>query len=121
MCGSAATTAAHQYQNICSHRSSSTSVGALPQKFADRNRSFASAKHPTECEVGEVQRARRHDLAPRYGRMGKREKGQVLDQACEVTGDTRKYALAPLKDPPGEPPVKRTRRRSPSFGPSGGS
>jgi hypothetical protein len=36
---------------------------ALPQKFADRNEALASAKNPTEREVGEaVQRASRHDL-----------------------------------------------------------
>src|SRR5262249_24299835 len=90
---------------------------ALPQKFADRNAAFASAKNPTEGEVGEVQRASRHDLvralAPRYGHVSKREKGQILDQVCEVTGYTRKYALTLLKQPPpDEPPGKRTRRRS---------
>ncbi len=89
--------------------------GALPQKFADRNEAFASDKNPTEGEVGEVQRASRHDLvralAPRYGHVSKHEKGQILDQVCEVTGYTRKYALTLLKDPPDEPAVKRTRRR----------
>jgi hypothetical protein len=81
-----------------------------------------SAKNPTEGEVGEVQRASRHDvvraLAPRYAHVSKREKGQILDQLCEVTGPTRKYALTLLKDPPDEPVVKRTRRRSPSYGPA---
>lgn len=48
--------------------------------------------------------------------MGKAEKDQILDQVCEVTGYTRKYALTLLKDPPDVPPVKRTRRRSPSYG-----
>ena len=96
---------------------------ALPQKFADRNEAFASAKNPTEGEVGEaVQRASRHDLvralAPRYGHVSKTEKGQILDQVCEVTGYTRKYALTLLMDPPAEEPqVKRTRRRSASYGP----
>jgi Integrase core domain len=96
---------------------------ALPQKFADRNGSFASAKNPTEGEVGEaVQRASRHDLvralAPRYGHVGKMEKGQILDQVCEVTGYTRKYALALLRHPPGdEPRVRRTRHRAASYGP----
>ena len=79
-------------------------------------------KNPTEGEVGEVQRASRHDLvralAPRYGHVSKSEKGQILDQVCEVTGYTRKYALTLLKDPPDEPAVKRTRRRSPSYGPA---
>ena len=68
-----------------------------------------------------MQRASRHDLvralAPRYGHVSKREKGQILDQVCEVTGYTRKYALTLLKQPPpDEPPGKRTRRRSPSYG-----
>src|ERR1051326_8078308 len=93
---------------------------ALPQKFADRNEAFASAKNPTEGEVGEVQRASRHDLvralAPRYGHVSKQEKGQILDQVCEVTGYTRKHAMTLLKDPPDEPAVKRTRRRPPSYG-----
>ena len=69
---------------------------ALPQEFADRNGAFASAKNPTEGEVGEaVQRASRHDLvralAPRYGHMGKMEKGQIVEQVPGVTGYTRKY------------------------------
>ena len=91
---------------------------ALPQGFADQTDAFASATNPTEGEVGEVQRASRHDLvralAPRYGHVSKHEKGQILDQVCEVTGYTRKYVLTLLKDPPDEPAVKRTRRRSPS-------
>ncbi len=71
-----------------------------------------------------MQRASRHDLvralAPRYGHVGKREKGQLLDQVCDVTGYTRKYALTLLRCPPPEeqPLVKRTRRRSPSYGPA---
>ena len=69
-----------------------------------------------------MQRASRHDLvralAPRYGHVSKCEKGRILDQVCEVTGYTRKYALTLLKDPPDEPAVKRTRRRSPSYGPA---
>jgi hypothetical protein len=93
----------------------------LPQRPADRNGAFASAKNPTDGEVGEVQRASRHDLvralAPRYAHAGKGEKGQVLDQVCAVTGYTRKYALMLLKHPPPEaPPVKHRRRRSPSYG-----
>jgi hypothetical protein len=57
---------------------------ALPQKFADRNEAFASDNNPTEGEVGEVQRANRHDLvralAPRYAHVGKGEKSQILDE-----------------------------------------
>src|SRR5215210_5976557 len=98
-------------------------ASALPQQNADRNGSFASAKNPTEGEVGEaVQRASRHDLvralAPRYGHVSKREKGEILDQVCEVTGYTRKYALTLLTSPPAdEPRIKRTRQRSASYGP----
>jgi hypothetical protein len=93
-------------------------------KLADRNGSFASVENPTEGEVGEaVQRASRHDLvralAPRYGHGSKTEKGQILDQVCEVTGYTRKYALTLLKDPPpDEPTANRVRRRLPSYGPA---
>ena len=58
-------------------------------------------------------------MVVRHGRVSKREKGQILDQVCEVTGYTRKYALTLLKDPPpDELPVKRTRRRLPSYGPA---
>src|SRR5438067_3868089 len=96
---------------------------ALPQRFADRNEVVASDKNPTEGEVGEVQRASRHDLvralAPRYGHVSKAEKGQILDQVCQVTGYTRKYALMLLTDPPPDAPhVERRRRRSPSYGPA---
>lgn len=70
-----------------------------------------------------MQRASRHDLvralAPRYGHVGKSEKGQILDQVCEVTGYTRKYALTLLKDPPSELLLtERKRRRLPSYGPA---
>ena len=57
-------------------------------------------------------------MAPRYGHVGKGEKSQILDQLCDVTEYTRKYALTLLKHPPpDEPPAKRRRRRSPSYGP----
>ena len=91
---------------------------ALHQKFAGRNELVASAKNPTEGELGEaVQRASCHDLvralAPRYGHVGKAEKGQILDQVCEVTGYTRKYALSLLKKPPpDQPSVKPIGRNS---------
>jgi hypothetical protein len=46
------------------------------------------------------------------------DNGEILDQVCEVTGYTRKYARTLLKQPPpGEPVSKRTRRRLPSYGP----
>ena len=95
----------------------------MPQKFADQNQAFASDKNPTEGEVGEVQRASRYDLvralAPRYAHVDKREKGQVLDEVCQLTGYTRKHAIALLRHPPADaPPVKRTRQRSASYGPA---
>jgi hypothetical protein len=95
----------------------------LPQPAVDRKSAFASDKNPTEGEVGEVQRASRHDLvralAPRYAHAGKLEKGQILDQVCQVTGYTRKHAVALLKHPPPEEPlIKRTRHRLPSYGPA---
>jgi hypothetical protein len=54
-----------------------------------------------------------------WTRAQKSEKGQILDQVCEVTGYTRKYALTLLKNPPPDVPhVKLTRQRSPSYGPA---
>ena len=93
------------------------------RNFPTETRRFASDKNPTEGEVGEVQRASRHDLvralAPRYAHVGKREKGQMLDEVCQLTGYTRKYAVTLLKHPPAdEPAVKRTRHRSASYGPA---
>jgi hypothetical protein len=98
-------------------------LAALPQKKVDRNAVDASAKNPTEGEVGEVQRASRYDLvralAPRYAHVSKREKSQLLDEVCRLTGYTRKYAVELLVHaPPDEPVVKRTRHRSPSYGPA---
>ena len=79
-------------------------VPALPQKFSDRDGGFASDKNPTEGEVGEVQRASRYDLvralAPRYAHVGRPEKGQLLDEVCQLTGYTRKHAVALLGHPP---------------------
>jgi hypothetical protein len=51
--------------------------------------------------------------------VGKGEKSQILDQVCQVTGYTRKYALTLLKRPPPEELlVKRRRKRSASYGPA---
>jgi Integrase core domain len=96
---------------------------ALPQEFSDRNEAFASRKNPTEGEVGGVQQASRYDLvralASRYAHVGKREKGQILDEVCELTGYTRKHAVTLLRHPPAnELPVRRTRHRSPNYGPA---
>ena len=95
----------------------------MPQKRTDQNTVVASDKNPTEGEVGEVQRASRHDLvralAPRYAHVGKAEKGQILDEVCQLTGYTRKHAVALLKHPPpDEPLAKRRRHRSPSYAPA---
>ena len=70
-----------------------------------------------------MQRASRYDLvralAPRYAHVGKREKGLLLDEVCQLTGYTRKHAVALLRHPPpDEPMVKRTRHRSASYGPA---
>jgi hypothetical protein len=49
--------------------------------------------------------------------VSKSEKSEILDQVCEVTGYTRKYALTLLRDPPlDEPTRKRTRQRSRRYG-----
>jgi hypothetical protein len=58
-----------------------------------------------------VQRASRYDLvralAPRYAHVGKLEKGQLLDEVCQLTGYTRKHAVALLRHPPpDEPPLR---------------
>jgi len=95
----------------------------LPHERTDSNRPAASAKNPTEAEVGEVQQASRYDLvralAPRYAHAGKREKGQLLDEVCHLTGYTRKHAVALLRHPPPDvPPIKHTRHRSASYGPA---
>jgi len=56
-------------------------------------------------------------LALRYGHVSKHERSQILDQVCVVTGYTREYALTLLNKPPADqPPGKRTRHRSPSYG-----
>jgi len=68
-----------------------------------------------------VQRVSRYDLvralAPRYAHVGKREKGQLLDEVCQLTGYTRKHAVTLLRHPPPDAPVvKHTRHRSASYG-----
>jgi hypothetical protein len=53
--------------------------------------------------------------------VSKAEKGQILDQVCEVAGYTRKSTLTLLADPPSdEPRVRRTRPRSARYGPKAG-
>src|SRR5579864_4888892 len=79
-------------------------AGVNSTRREDRNAAFAAAKNLSEGEVREVQRASRH------GHVSKREKSRILDQVCEVTGYTRKYALTLLENPPrDEPRVVRKR------------
>jgi hypothetical protein len=69
-----------------------------------------------------VQRpARREYLAAIYGRYrgaSRRQKGQILDEFCRVTGYHRKYALRCLNAaPPGAAPRRRRRGKS-TYGPA---
>jgi hypothetical protein len=80
---------------------------ALPQNFADPAGAVCIRTNPTGGDDDEaVQQASRHDLAralgPRYARASRREKGQLLDEFCAITGYTRKHALVLLSDPPAE-------------------
>jgi len=59
---------------------------------------------------GGVQQASRFDLAralrPRYAHASRDEKGQLLDEFCELTGYTRNHALVLLGcPPPGDRPA----------------
>jgi hypothetical protein len=69
-----------------------------------------------------VQQASRHDLAralaPRYAHASRREKGELLDDFCEITGYTRKHALVLLSDPPAEVRPRRVGGRPLSYGPA---
>jgi hypothetical protein len=69
-----------------------------------------------------VQQASRFDLAralaPRYAHASRREKGQLLDEFCAVTGYTRKHALVVLSCPPPEDRPPPYRGRQPSYGPA---
>jgi len=107
----------------CGGPTVSVCLAATWPKIVRDLRQVRMLKNPTEGEVGEVQRASRHDLvralAPGYGHLSKSEKGQILGLLCEMTGYTRKYALTLLKDPPPDTPsIKRKRRRLPSYGPA---
>ena len=68
-----------------------------------------------------MQRASRHDLArvlsPRYVHASRGEKGELLDDFCEITGYTRKHALVLLSHPPAEHGIWNHRGRPPSYGP----
>jgi len=79
----------------------------LPQKFVDRAGRVCLKRNPTETDDdNRVQQVSRLDLAralgPRYDHASKREKGQLLDEFCAITGYTRKHALVLLGSPPPE-------------------
>jgi hypothetical protein len=67
-----------------------------------------------------VQQASRHDLAralaPRDVHASRREKGQLLDELCALTGYTRKHALVLLSSPPAEDRPRRVGGRPRSYG-----
>src|SRR5439155_14879015 len=96
---------------------------ALPQNFVDPAGQVCLKTNPTGGNDDErVQQASRHDLAralaPRYAHASRRQKGQILDEFCAITGLTRKHALALLGNPPAEQPVSNYRGRPPSYGPA---
>jgi hypothetical protein len=95
----------------------------LPQNLSDPAGEVCLKKHPTGGEDDEaVQQASRYDLAralaPRYGHASKREKGQLLDEFCAISGYSRKHALVLLSQPPAEQRVAPRRGRLPSYGPA---
>jgi hypothetical protein len=95
----------------------------LPQNFADPAGEVCLKTNPTGGNDDEaVQQASRHDLAralaPRYVHANRREKGQILDEFCAITGYTRKHALVLLSQPPAERAVSNYRGRPPSYGPA---
>ena len=52
----------------------------------------------------------------RYRRAGRREKGRILDEFCQVADYRRKYAIRLLNGPPPERSPRKRRRRRPSYG-----
>ena len=52
----------------------------------------------------------------RYHRAGRREKGRILDEFCQVAKYKRKYAIRLLNGPPPERSPRKRRRRRPSYG-----
>lgn len=57
-------------------------------------------------------------MAPRYARARRREKSQLLDEFCAITGYTRKHALVLLSDPPSEDRARQVGGRPRSYGPA---
>jgi 4-fold beta flower protein len=57
-------------------------------------------------------------LAPRYARARRREKSQLLDEFCALTGYTRKHALVLLSHPPADGRVGHVGGRPRSYGPA---
>jgi hypothetical protein len=95
----------------------------LPQNFADPAGAVCLTTNPTGGDDDErVQQASRHDLAralaPRYVHASRREKGQLLDEFCAISGYTRKHAFVLLSHPPAEQRVSNRRGRPPSYGPA---
>ena len=95
----------------------------MPQNFADPGGRVCVKTIPTGGNDDErVQQASRHDLAravaPRYAHASRREKGELLDDFCELTGYTRKHALVLLSDPPAEVRPRRVGGRPLSYGPA---
>ena len=94
----------------------------MPQNLVDRAEAVCLKTNPTGGNDDEaVQQASRHDLAralaPRYVHASRREKGELLDEFCAITGYTRKHALVLLSDPPAEQRISNHRGRPPSYGP----
>jgi hypothetical protein len=67
-----------------------------------------------------VQQASRHDLAralaPRYAHASRRQKSQLLDEFCAITGYSRKHALVMLSHPPVEDRPRSVGGRPLSYG-----
>src|SRR5438045_8524212 len=97
-------------------------MAELPQNLADPAGVVCLKTNPTGGNDDEaVQQASRHDLAralaPRYVHASRREKGELLDEFCAITGYTRKHALVLLSDPPAGQRMSDHRGRPPSYGP----
>src|SRR5579859_1795399 len=100
-----------------------TRAGALPQNFADPAGVVCLKTNPTGGDDDEaVQQASRQDLAralaPRYTHASRRQKGQLLDEFCAITGYTRKHALVMLSRPPVEDRARSVGGRPLSYGPA---